>query len=177
MNETNKRPGLTDTAGQMALPLGGLWIASFLCTMYSADYPSLSLPGLLLGVLSPSFVYSRLAAYRRHHPQTGWFYMLRLALMTGLLAGLLTDAAQYLYFAALDGGRLLSQLGTAMQSEEYRQMWQQLMPEVSLEEMQKMVQQMTVRDIVIQLATYNAFLALPVALIAALPLALSPKRQ
>jgi hypothetical protein len=43
------------------------------------------------------------------------------------------------------------------------------MPEANLEEMQKMIQQMTVRDIMMQLATYNIMLALPLSLLAALP--------
>ena len=44
-----------------------------------------------------------------------------------------------------------------------------MMPEANLEEVQKMIQAMTVRDIMLQLAIYNAFLALPTSLLAALP--------
>ena len=60
-------------------------------------------------------------------------------------------------------------LGTALQSEEYREMWKQMMPEVNLDEMHKVVQSMTIRDIMMQLALYNVLLALPVSLFAALP--------
>jgi hypothetical protein len=76
---------------------------------------------------------------------------------------------QYAYFLWLDNGRLLSILGTSLQNEEYREAWKKMMPEVDLNEMQKLVQSMTVRDIVLQLAFYNVILALPASLLAALP--------
>ena len=56
-----------------------------------------------------------------------------------------------------------------MQSEEYRQALRQMMPEADISEAQKMLQNLTVRDIMLQLVVYNAFLSLPVSLLAALP--------
>ena len=44
-----------------------------------------------------------------------------------------------------------------------------MMPDLNLDEMQKLVQSMTVRDIMLQLVFYNVLLALPVSLIDALP--------
>ena len=44
-----------------------------------------------------------------------------------------------------------------------------MMPEANLDDVQKIVQSMTVKDIVLQLTFYNILLALPVSLIAALP--------
>ena len=60
-------------------------------------------------------------------------------------------------------------LGNAFQSEEYREAWKQMMPDVNLDEMQKMIQSLSVRDIMLQLVFYNIVLALPVSLLAALP--------
>lgn len=153
----------------MALPIGIMWAASFLCTMYGYDRPALSMLSSALGVFSIFVLYKQLANYRKLFPSTSWLHVFRLSFVVCLLAGLLTDAAQYLYFLFLDNGRLLSLLSTTMQSEEYREAWQQIMPEANLEEMQKMIQQMTVRDIMMQLATYNIMLALPLSLLAALP--------
>ena len=164
-----ERPSLIDAAGWMALPIGLMWSASFLCTMYGTTHPLLSMLSTALGVISIFMLYKQLTNYRKIYPGVSWLHILRLSFVTCILAGLLTDAAQYLYFIFLDNGRLLSILGTAFQSEEYREAWKQMMPGVNLDEMQKLVQSMTVRDIMLQLAFYNVLLALPISLIAALP--------
>ena len=166
---TKTKPSLIDAASWRALPIGIMWAASFLCTMYGYDRPVLSMLSSALGVISIFLLYKQLTNYRRLFPSTSWLHVLRLSFVACLLAGLLIDAVQYLYFLFLDNGRLLSLLSTTMQSEEYREAWQQIMPEANLEEIQKMIQQMTVRDIMMQLATYNIMLALPLSLLAALP--------
>ena len=165
-----------DAAGWMALPIGLMWSASFLCTMYGADHPLLSMLSTALGIISIYMLYKQLTNYRKLYPTVTWLHILLLSFVTCLLAGLLTDVAQYLYFLFLDNGRLLSLLGNAFQSEEYREAWQKMMPEANLDEMQKLVQSMTVRDIMLQLAFYNIILALPVSLFAALPVR-SPQPQ
>lgn len=169
MKENQERPSLVDAAGWMALPLGIMWSASFLCTMHGTEHPLLSMLSTALGIISIYVLYKQLTNYRRLYPSVNWLHILRVSLFTCLLAGLLTDAAQYVYFLLFDNGRLLSILGTALQSEEYRHTWQQIMPEANMEEMQKMIQSMTIRDIMLQLIIYNAFLALPISLLAALP--------
>lgn len=151
----------------MALPLGLMWTASFLCTMYGTEHPMLSILSTALGFISIYMLYKQLTNYRRLYP-SNWLRILRLSLVTCLLAGLLTDAAQYAYFMLLDNGRLLSMLSNTMQSEEYRQAWQQIMPETSMEEMLNMIQSMSVSDIMTQIVIYNALLALPISLIEAI---------
>ena len=163
-----EKPSLMDAAGWMALPLGFMWSASFLCTMYGMERPLLSMLGTALGFVSIYMLYRQLTNYRRLYPSS-WLHIMRLSLTACLLAGLLTDAAQYAYFLFLDNGHFLSLLGTALQSEEYRQAWQKLLPESDIEEVQKMIQSLTVRDIMLQMVLYNVFLALPVSLLAALP--------
>ena len=169
MKETKEIPSTIEVAGWMALPIGLMWSASFFCTMYGTSQPILSMLSTALAIISIYTLYKQLTNYRQLYPSVSWLHILRLSLVTCLLAGLLTDAAQYLYFVFLDNGRLLSLLGTAMQSEEYRELWQKMMPEANLDEVQKMTQSMTVRDIMMQLAFYNILLALPVSLLAALP--------
>lgn len=165
----DEKPSLMDAAGWMALPIGLMWSASFLCTMYGTDHPLLSMFSTALGIVSIYMLYKQLTNYRRLYPSVSWLQVLKLSFITCLLAGLLTDAVQYAYFLWLDNGRLLTTLGTALQSEEYREVWKQMMPEVNLDEMHKVVQSMTIRDIMMQLALYNVLLALPVSLFAALP--------
>ena len=168
-----------DAAGWMALPIGLMWSTSFLCTMYGTEHPLLSMLSTALGIISIYMLYKQLTNYRKLYPSVSWLHILRLSFVTCLLAGLLTDAVQYLYFLFLDNGRLLSLLSGTFQSEEYREAWKQLMPETNLDEVRTMVQSMTVRDIMLQLAFYNVLLALPVSLIAALPVRSpqSPKEE
>ena len=165
----NEVPKTMDAAGWMALPIGLMWSASFLCTMYGTERPFLSMLSTVLAIISIYMLYKQLTNYYRLYPSVSWLHILRLSFLTCLLAGLLTDMVQYTYFLWLDNGRLLSILGTSMQNEEYREAWKKMMPEVDLNEMQKLVQSMTVRDIVLQLAFYNVILALPASLLAALP--------
>ena len=165
----NEVPKTMDAAGWMALPIGLMWSASFLCTMYGTERPFLSMLSTVLAIISIYMLYKQLTNYYRLYPSVSWLHILRLSFVTCLLAGLLTDMVQYAYFLWLDNGRLLSILGTSLQNEEYREAWKKMMPEVDLNEMQKMVQSMTVRDIVLQLAFYNVILALPASLLAALP--------
>jgi len=165
----NEVPKTMDAAGWMALPIGLMWSASFLCTMYGTERPFLSMLSTVLAIISIYMLYKQLTNYYRLYPSVSWLHILRLSFVTCLLAGLLTDMVQYAYFLWLDNGRLLSILGTSMQNEEYREAWKKMMPEVDLNEMQKLVQSMTVRDIVLQMAFYNIILALPASLLAALP--------
>ena len=165
----NEVPKTMDAAGWMALPIGLMWSASFLCTMYGTERPFLSMLSTVLAIISIYMLYKQLTNYYRLYPSVSWLHILRLSFVTCLLAGLLTDMVQYAYFLWLDNRRLLSILGTSMQNEEYREAWKKMMPEVDLNEMQKLVQSMTVRDIVLQLAFYNVILALPASLLAALP--------
>lgn len=158
-----------NTASWMALPIGIMWSASFLCTMYGAERPLLSMLSTVLGVISIYILYKQLTNYRGLYPAVSWLHILRLSFVTCLLAGLLTDAAQYAYFLLLDNGRMLSLLGTAVQSEEYREAWKQMFPETNLKEVQTMIQSMTIRDVMLQLVIYNTFLALPFSLLAAIP--------
>ena len=165
----NEVPKTMDAAGWMALPIGLMWSASFLCTMYGTERPFLSMLSTVLAIISIYMLYKQLTNYYRLYPSVSWLHILRLSFVTCLLAGLLTDMVQYAYFLWLDNGRLLSILGTSLQNEEYREAWKMMMPEVDLDEMQKLVQSMTVRDIVLQMAFYNVILALPASLLAALP--------
>lgn len=165
----NEVPKTMDAAGWMALPIGLMWSASFLCTMYGTERPFLSMLSTVLAIISIYMLYKQLTNYYRLYPSVSWLHILRLSFLTCLLAGLLTDMVQYAYFLWLDNGRLLSILGNSLQNEEYREAWKKMMPEVDLDEMQKLVQSMTVRDIVLQMAFYNVILALPASLLAALP--------
>ena len=165
IHETEK-PSLTNTAGQMAMPIGLMWAASFLCSIYGMEYYVLSPMSYVFAIASVFVLRRQLAAYSRLYCPIGRRHLWWLALTSCLLAGLLTDAIQYIYFAFLDQGRLQSGLSTAMESEEYREAWSQLMPEVPLEMMQEMMASITIRDIMQHIVSFNIMLALPLSLTA-----------
>ena len=167
--KNEQTPPLLDAAGWMALPVGVMWTASFLCTMYGMGRPLVSMFGSALAIVSIYLLYRQLTNYRRLYPTASWLHTLLLSFVTCLLAGLLTDAAQYVYFAWLDDGRFLTLLGSTFASPETREAWKQMMPEVNPDEMLAAMQQLSIRDIMAQIAFYNILLALPVSLIAALP--------
>ena len=158
------RPTLMNAAGWMALPIGFMWAASFLCTMYSSNRPFLSMLGTALAIFSIIMLYKQLTNYRRLYPSS-WLHIFRLSFLTCLLAGVLTDAAQYAYFVYLDNGRFLS----TMRSQEYQQLWQQVFRDANADEITKIMNDMSIRDIVMNMVMYNIFLALPISLLAALP--------
>lgn len=169
MQESTEKPSLIDTAGIMALPVALLWTLSFLSTMYGTRYEMLSILSSILPMLSIWTLFRQLSNYRRLYHPVSWMHILRISLMASLLAGLLTDAAQYAYFAFLDQGQLLSNLATAMQTEEYREAMKQVLPGVSIEEMQQIIQSTTIRDMMVQIVLFNVMIALPFSLMAALP--------
>lgn len=153
-----------EAASQMALPVGALWTLSFLGSMYGTEQPLLSMLGSVLPLISVFILRRMLGGYRSLQHVSG-MQVLYAALLTGLFAGLLTDLMQYAYFLFLDNGRLLTNVATAMESDEYRQALQQLMPGVSTAELQKEIQQITIRDIMLQLVVFNMLIALPYALL------------
>ena len=85
----DEKPSLMDAAGWMALPIGLMWSASFLCTMYGTDHPLLSMFSTALGIVSIYMLYKQLTNYRRLYPSVSWLQVLKLSFVTCLLAGLL----------------------------------------------------------------------------------------
>ena len=56
----NEKPTMMETAGQMALPIGVTWGASFLCTMYGVERPLLSMLSTALPLISLFLLYRML---------------------------------------------------------------------------------------------------------------------
>lgn len=166
MQDTTDKPKLMDTASVIALPIALLWSLSFLATMYGTGIPLLSAVSSLLPLLSIWMLRRRLSDYRNTYRPVSWMHTMMLSLVACLLAGLLTDAVQYAYFVFLDNGRLLSNVATVMQSDDYQRAVQQMMPDVSIDQMQQVIQSMTIRDIMVEVVVFNILAALPTSLIA-----------
>ena len=177
MQDKSNKPKLMDTAGVVALPIALLWSLSFLATMYGTGNPLLSAVSSLLPLLSIWVLRRRLSDYRNTYQPVSWMHTMTLSLAACLLAGLLTDAVQYAYFVFLDKGRLLSNVATVMQSDDYQRAVQQMMPDVSIDQMQQVIQSMTIRDIMVEVVVFNILAALPISLIATILATIRPPQS
>lgn len=173
MEKSNKIPAewknsLTSVASYMAIWIGMAWSASFLCSMYGLKYPLLSSVGNVLGILSIYMIYTNVRNYRCWIKDIRFASCWRLSFCICIFAGLITDAVQYAYFAFLDNGMLMSMMLSMMETPEYEQMMEQLMPGVSTQEIGKIISSMTIRSIMAQLITFNLLISLPISFITAL---------
>ena len=152
--------------------VGILWIASFACYLGGLSSPMLGLLGGILAVASPFFAAKRLIKFRddiRDGEISGRRSMLYYALMF-FYASLLFALAQYLYFAFIDGGYLLSEYTSMLSSSEMKQAMQaygmtadQLME--GLTEFANTSPIMTALNIMTMNITIGLIFSLPVSLI------------
>lgn len=118
-----------------------LWMATFLLYIIGVQNQMLGLAAVLLMVYTPIFVGERLGKFR-DYGREGLISFRRAYAYTIFVffyGGVLFAIAQYLYFAFLDNGYLLSQFSKMVSSDEAQNMLQQYgmteMMNESLEEM------------------------------------------
>ena len=100
--------------------LGLVWIASFAFYICGLTSPALGLAAALLAVGSPVFAALRLRKFR-DKARDGIISFRRAVayyIMTFLYASLLMALAQYIYFAFIDGGYLVSTYSAIMSTPE-----------------------------------------------------------
>jgi len=147
-------------AAQYGLIVGGLWITSFLCTMYSAEQVMLGFAGNLCAVLS-LFAEVKLLNYfsREIAPLEGmrkWMMAWRIAIYAALLTGL----AQYIYFKFFDDGRILNAMRQAAENPESRQAWESILNGADLDVMLEEMSMLSVGDMTMSCMIFNIFAAL-----------------
>jgi len=132
MNEQNHTPSAAQQtrayAGYYGLWVGSCWIACFSLFMAGLTQPLLSNVGLLVGLASLPLAVWLLRGFRDHVAplplRRAWY----LAWMTFGAAALLCTAAQYIYFAYIDGGHLMRAYTDMLQQPEVHDMLQQMLP-------------------------------------------------
>lgn len=101
-----------------------LWIGSFICYIKGMSIPLLGMLSLLLAIMSPFYVASRLRHFRDAARdgiisfRRGYAY----TVLTYFYGGLLLAVAIFVYFAFLDNGYLMSILSEVLNSEQGRQL-------------------------------------------------------
>lgn len=147
-------------ASNYGLWTGLMWICSFYCSMYSYDHPALGNVGNIIGILSLFLLIRSERAYRANIEHMNFFQCAWMAFVTCLYASLLTTLSQAVYFIYLDNGHLITSLTNLFAREEYKEMMRQMMPDLKLDDMLKMFQELTISDFIIQMITINTFITL-----------------
>ena len=118
---------LTAFARNDGFLLSLLWVASFASYILGITNQILALLAVVLAVMTPFFVFSRLRRYRDWGRnglisfRRGYAY----AVFVFFYGGVLFAVVQYLYFAYVDNGYLLNTFSKIISSEEGQQLLQQ----------------------------------------------------
>ena len=146
-----------------------LWIASFACYVVGIASPMYGMIALGLMVVTPFFVGRRLGKFRDEGRNgiislsRGWAY----SVFVFFYAAILLALAQYVYFAYIDQGYLLSSFRQFMSSPESKQVLEQYGMQQAIEESLEQFGRMRPIDYVLNILTVNimigAVLALPIA--------------
>lgn len=115
-------------AGYYGLWVGACWIASFGLNIAGLQSPLLGNLGLLVGLASVFLGVKLLRGFREHVAplplRRAWY----LSWMMYLAAALLCTAAQYIYFAYLDGGMVTRAYTDLLQQPEVQDLLRQMLP-------------------------------------------------
>ena len=128
-------------ARQDGVLLALLWVSSFLFYIMGLSNQMLGLAAVMLMLYTPFFVGARLGKFRDYGREglisfsRGYAY----TILVFFYGGVLFAVAQYLYFAFMDQGFLVSQFSRMVNTDEARQMLQQYgMTEMMDESLQQM---------------------------------------
>lgn len=150
----------------MALFVGGLWSATFLLHMYGLRLPILGLIGNLVGLVSVWTLYANLLNYKLLFGKVSLTRMITLALLICLMGCMLTGLVQYIYFALLDGGQFMQNIMTVMEQPEYDEALKEMIPVgMSKNDLQKMLQEITVGELTVQLLIMNLMMSIPMGVV------------
>ena len=115
-------------AAYYGLWVGLCWIGSFALTMYGLKEPFAGNFGLLIGLCSLPLAIWLLRGFRELVAPLPLRRAWHMAWMMFLCAALLCTAAQYIYFAYLDGGLLMRTYSELLQQPEMQEMMAKMLP-------------------------------------------------
>lgn len=158
-------------ARQDGVLLALLWVSSFLSYIMGMSNQILGLAAVILMLYTPFFVGTRLGKFRDYGRdgqisfRRGYAY----TVLVFFYGGVLFAVAQYIYFAFMDQGFLVSQFSKMMNTVEARQMLQQYgMAEMMDESLQQMTATRPI-DYALNMLTINIslgfILGIPISLL------------
>ena len=146
-----------------------LWTACFVCYLVGLRNPLFGMVALLLLVVTPFWVARRLRRFRDQDLNgvislmRGWAFFI----LVFFYGGVLLAVVQYLYFAYMDNGYLLSSLQETLSSPEAKQALEQYGMSQSLKDSLSMMGDLRPIDYALNVLTVNItagiILGLPVA--------------
>lgn len=159
-------------AAWYGVQVGLCWTASFGLFMWGLQQPFASNFSLLVGLASVPLAVWLLRGFRRDIAPLSLRRAWHMAWLLFLCAAMITTAAQYIYFAYLDGGLLARAYSELLTSPEYRPLLQQMLPGQDIDalatDMTAMLAQTTPSQLTMQLAFMNVLLATILAIPTAL---------
>lgn len=155
----------TDYAGRCALSVGGMWITACICNINVFHFPILKFAGDTLFLLSVYMIYIMVVRYRAFVTPLKFSESFRMAWRICLFAGLLNILALYLYLRFLDGGNLIESMTEIMSSEQYIELVKKHMPEMEVKQMIALIQNISLREMTLNLWICNILLSLPISLL------------
>lgn len=167
MSDVNKEmiKPVQNAGALMALVVGGMWSVTFLLHMYGMRVPLLGLLGNLLGLFSIWTLYTNLLTYKMLFGNVPLRRMTALGVLICVMGCMLTALVQYCYFMFLDGGLFMSGIMTIMEQPEYDEALKGMMPAgMGKEQLLKMIQEITVGELTLQMLVMNLVLSLPLGI-------------
>lgn len=134
MANENKKREITESqqtrayAAYYGLWIGVAWVASFGLTMYGFRAPMASSFGLLIGLCSFPLAIWLLRGFREVVAPLPLRRAWHMSWMMFLGAAMLCTAAQYIYFAYIDGGQLVRSYGEMLEQPEMQEIMQRMLP-------------------------------------------------
>lgn len=156
---------LSNAPASLGLMVGGLWIVNFASSMYSFTYPMLSHLGNFASILSIFLLCRVLRNIRKMKADFTVLRCLRMSWLTSMYAALLTTFGQYIYFAYLDNGRLVNELNTLFENEEYLALMKEAFPEIDPTQALELISKVTVGEMVTNLLLFNLMIAVLFSLV------------
>jgi hypothetical protein len=155
--------------------LAVLWVASFACYVAGLAQPMWSMVAMVLMVVTPFFVCKRLGNFRDVGRngiislRRGWAY----AIFVFFYAAVLLAVAQYIYFAYIDQGYLLSMFTKALTAPEVKQALQQAGLQQAMKDSLEQLGQLRPIDYALNVLTVN----IVIGIVMGLPIALLMQRK
>lgn len=150
-------------AAWYGLQVGLCWVLSFGLSMWSLREPFAGNFALLIGLASIPFAVWLMRNFRRTVASLSLRRAWHMSWMLFLCAALITTAAQYVYFAYLDGGQLARSYGEIMSDPMYQPLLQQMLPGQDLvalaDEITTMLSSTSPSQMAMQLSVWNVLIA------------------
>ena len=167
-NDTSQQyTTIVQRASQIAVKIGILCSISFLCCVRGISSPGMAMVGHFTALWAVYDIFKYILGYRLHIKDINFGNCLKMAFLTCIFAGLLTNVVQYFYFQFFDKGFFLSSLASVMESPEYKELIDSVFADVPQSQWNSAFEQINLQTLMVQMVFVNLLISVPVSLITA----------